>query len=101
MVKTKDRPLTTKTQPVPTADIRVPATAGPMSRARLKPVEFSPTALGRSSEGTSSETKTMRGGPSKAATVPVPTAKRQTCHTCAPPDRTSTPRPNARRARHD
>ena len=42
---TKDRPLTRKAQPLPTAVISTPATAGPTSRAVWKLAELRLTAL--------------------------------------------------------
>ncbi len=51
-----DRALIRNTQPVPTAAIMKPATAGPIMRAALNDVEFSPTAFERSSSPTSSAT---------------------------------------------
>ena len=46
---TKEAPLIRKAQPVPTAAITRPATAGPIMRAALNEVALSATALWRSS----------------------------------------------------
>jgi len=62
--------LITNTQPVPTAAIRNPATAGPISLAMLNDVEFRATAFGSESCGTISPTKVCRAGASKAAITP-------------------------------
>ena len=52
----KVKALTTNTQPVPTATITMPATAGPIMRAPLKDAAFSATALEAFSRATRSET---------------------------------------------
>ncbi len=75
MTAANDPALIKKTQPVPTAAISRPATAGPIMRAALNEVEFSATALDRWSSTTSSETKVWRAGASKALTHPSAKAK--------------------------
>lgn len=75
MTATKDRELMTNTQPLPTAAIISPATAGPTRRAPLNSVEFNATALGRPSSPTSSATKVWRAGASKELTQPSTPAK--------------------------
>jgi hypothetical protein len=67
--------LSRNTGPVPTQPMSTPARPGPMSRALLKEALLSPTALGRSSRGTSSETNVCRAGPSIAVAVPSSAAK--------------------------
>ena len=49
--------LTRNTQPVPTATMSMPATAGPIMRAPLKDAAFSATAFEAFSRLTRSETK--------------------------------------------
>ncbi len=65
--------LTTKAEKAPTAATRMPPSAGPTERARLKPIEFSATAEGRSDFGTSSLTMVCQAGLFSA--LPVPTRK--------------------------
>src|SRR5690606_41513555 len=81
--------LSTKTQPVPTSAIRMPATAGPASRALWNESEFSATAFGGYSTETSSETKAWRAGASIADAKPSAKAKAQKCHSAATPARTT------------
>jgi hypothetical protein len=57
------------------AAMRTPPMAGPIIRALLKEVEFSPTAFGRSASPTSSDTKDWRAGASKAEAHPSRNAK--------------------------
>jgi len=59
-----------KTQPEPTAAMRIPATAGPIIRPALNDVEFSATAFDRLASPTSSVTKVCRAGASNAVTHP-------------------------------
>ena len=72
---TNEAPLIRKAQPVPTAAISRPATAGPIIRAALNEVELSATALGRSASPTSSATKVWRTGASNAVALPNRKAK--------------------------
>ena len=67
--------------PVPKAPIRTPAIAGPTSRAKLKLVEFKPTAFGKSSLPTSSGTKDCLTGASTAPAIPRMKANTKICHT--------------------
>ena len=65
-----DAALIRNSEPVPTAAMRRPASAGPIMRAALNEVEFSPTAFDSPASPTSSETKAWRAGASKADTEP-------------------------------
>ena len=68
-----------------------PATAGPMTRARLKLALFRAMALTRSRRGTSSAAKACRTGISTALTKPSMVASTMTCQICTTP---VTVRPN-------
>ena len=68
-------PLTRNTQPVPTATITMPATAGPIMRAPLKDAALSATAFEAFSRATRSDTNACRAGLSNAATTPRASAK--------------------------
>lgn len=71
MTAAKVAALASSVGPVPMAAIITPATAGPMSRPRLKEALLSATALASRSRGTISETKVWRAGLSKAVAMPV------------------------------
>ena len=62
-----------------------PAAAGPTSRAPLKLVELSATALGRCLSSTSCPTKAWRTGASNAAAQPKVKANRYTSHSVTTP----------------
>ena len=51
-----------KAAAAPAVAIRIPATAGPMKRARLKMIELMATAEGRSERGSSAGTNASRAG---------------------------------------
>ena len=71
----KVMPLRRNTQPVPTATITRPATAGPIMRAPLNEAAFSATALDAFSRATRSDTNACRAGLSNAETTPRVSAK--------------------------
>ena len=89
--------LTRKTQPVPTATMTRPATAGPIIRAPLKDAAFSATAFDAFSRVTTSETNACRAGLSKADTTPSASAKPYMIMRVMWPVRIITPRPIASR----
>jgi hypothetical protein len=84
-------PLTRNTQPVPTATMTTPATAGPIMRAPLKDAAFNATAFDAFSRDTTSETKACRAGLSKAAMTPRAKAKAYMSGSVMTPMRMSTP----------
>ncbi len=86
------------TQPVPTAAIAIPATAGPTMRALLNVALLRLTALARSSGPTISLTNDCRTGVSMTPTTPSPTASAYTCQSVTAPDRSSTASVSARTA---
>jgi hypothetical protein len=98
---TLEAALAKKAQPVPTALIMTPATAGPRIRPVLKMVEFSPTALARSSLPTISTTNDCRTGLSTAETRPSAVASTSTCQYCTIPATSSRPRTRATSASPD
>ena len=75
--------------------MRRPAIPGPMSRPAWKDALLSPTAFGRSSTSTISETNACLVGLSKAATTPSSPASRYTCHSRATSATTSRPSTSA------
>src|SRR6266404_5732404 len=70
-----------KHQPSPILATRIPATAGPTTRAPLNIEEFSAMAFIRSSLPTMSIRKDCRPGISKAFTTPSRPARMKMCHT--------------------
>jgi hypothetical protein len=68
--------LMRKTGPVPNQWMSRPAMPGPMSRPAWNEALLRPTAFGRSSVDTSSETNACRAGASTALTVPSSSASR-------------------------
>ena len=68
------------------------ASAGPTARAMLNVIEFSATAEGSSSRGTSCEMKAVDAGALKALEIPSPKANAITTHWFARPDHASTAR---------
>ena len=75
MTTAKDRALITNTQRVPISAIRIPAMAGPISRAALRERMFSPAAFGISGPPTSSVTNESRAGFSTVKTQPRQNAR--------------------------
>ncbi len=75
MTAAKDSAFTANAQPLPTAAISRPATAGPTSRAVWKLAAFRLTALARCFGPTISETKACRAGLSTTVTRPSSRAK--------------------------
>ena len=88
-------------QPVPKAEITRPAIAGPRILARLKVVEFSATAFGRSAGPTISTTKACRIGESSAENTPTIAASSRTCQSAITPLTSSTPSTSAARPNPD
>ena len=75
IIPTNVTALTTNTQPLPTATIMRPATAGPIMRALLKDAALRATAFEAFSRATRSETNACRAGLSNAAMTPSVRAK--------------------------
>ena len=75
---------------------RIPATAGPTTRAALNIDELRPMALSRSSFPTISTRNACRAGMSNAFTVPSSDASTMMCHTCTRPESVSAASRNAR-----
>jgi hypothetical protein len=88
--------LRRKTQPVPTATMTMPATAGPIMRAPLKDAAFSATAFDAFSRVTTSETNACRAGLSNAETTPRARANPYMIMRVMCPVRIMTPRAIAR-----
>src|SRR6478735_1736844 len=90
MTATKLSALSAKAQPIPTALISTPATAGPNIRPSWKLPELSPTALRTRLFGTISLTNVCRAGLSTTVARPNPSAIKYTCQTCTRPASVST-----------
>ena len=84
--------LTTKHRPVPTAAIRSPASAGPITREALKRPELSATAFCSSDWPTIWKVSVCRPGASKTSTSPPSAARAYTTGSVATPASVTTAR---------
>ena len=94
---TNDTALARKIQPVPTAAMARPATAGPTMRAELNVALLRLSALGRSSGPTSSTMNDWRTGVSSAEATPSAADSAYTCQSCTTPVTSSSPSARASR----